>query len=256
MLNEQNSQDKSVYCQICRKSFTNEKAYENHLNSKKHKENEKNPPNVGHVLGSQTSQQSDSDKSHKSDMSKANAKHEEMEIDESCFSDSDIEEVDSDEWEDDSDNPIDNNDCLFCSHHSRSLVRNLRHMTKDHTFFIPDVEYCTDIRGLLRYLGDKINQGKDLKIHISLKIITFDIKILNGNIIKFLIVLGFMCLWCNEKGRTFHSADAARSHMLDKGHCKMLHEGLALAEYADYYDYSSSYPDAEEGVDKDEEVCF
>lgn len=64
-----------------------------------------------------------------------------------------------------------------------------------------------------------------------------------------------MCIWCNEKGRTFHSADSAKSHMLDKGHCKMLHEGLALAEYADYYDYSSSYPDAEkEDVNVDDEV--
>lgn len=67
--------------------------------------------------------------------------------------------------------------------------------------------------------------------------------------------LGFMCLWCNEKGRTFHSADSARQHMLDKGHCKMIHEGVALAEYADFYDYSSSYPDAEkETVNTDEEV--
>lgn len=33
--------------------------------------------------------------------------------------------------------------------------------------------------------------------------------------------------------------------MIDKGHCKMLHEGDALAEYAEFYDYSSSYPDAE-----------
>lgn len=33
--------------------------------------------------------------------------------------------------------------------------------------------------------------------------------------------------------------------MLDKGHCKMLHEGEALAEYAEFYDYSASYPDHE-----------
>ena len=31
--------------------------------------------------------------------------------------------------------------------------------------------------------------------------------------------------------------------MKDKGHCKLLHEGDAIAEYADFYDYSSSYPD-------------
>lgn len=46
-------------------------------------------------------------------------------------------------------------------------------------------------------------------------------------------------------GKAFRSPDAARAHMLDKGHCKMLHEGEALAEYAEFYDYSASYPDNE-----------
>lgn len=48
---------------------------------------------------------------------------------------------------------------------------------------------------------------------------------------------GYMCLWCNDAGRTFYSMEAAQAHMIDKGHCKILHEGIALAEYADYYDY-------------------
>lgn len=34
--------------------------------------------------------------------------------------------------------------------------------------------------------------------------------------------------------------------MLDKGHCKILHEGKTLLEYSDFYDYSSSYPDDED----------
>lgn len=34
-------------------------------------------------------------------------------------------------------------------------------------------------------------------------------------------------------------------HMIELGHTKMLHEGVALAEYADFYDYSASYPDHE-----------
>lgn len=68
------------------------------------------------------------------------------------------------------------------------------------------------------------------------------------------LISGYMCLWCNEKGKSFHSADAARKHMLDKGHCKMIHEGIALAEYANFYDYSASYPDHEDDIDKDEEV--
>lgn len=44
-------------------------------------------------------------------------------------------------------------DCLFCPHHSSSLVKNVAHMTKTHSFFIPDIEYLSDLRGLIRYLG-------------------------------------------------------------------------------------------------------
>ncbi|KAJ8912267.1 hypothetical protein NQ315_008858 [Exocentrus adspersus] len=158
VLNQRNAdeiskQDKSVYCGPCQKSFGNQNAFDNHLNSRKHKENEKNKRTAS------------------DDNSSAEQASSKIEIEEE---ESDIEEVDSDEWDDDTENPIDNNDCLFCMHHSR-----------------------------------------------------------------------FMCLWCNEKGKTFHSADAARQHMVDKGHCKMIHEGIALAEYADFYDYSTSYPDVQ-----------
>lgn len=44
-------------------------------------------------------------------------------------------------------------DCLFCSHHSSSLMKNVAHMTKVHSFFIPDIEYLSDIKGLIKYLG-------------------------------------------------------------------------------------------------------
>jgi len=39
--------------------------------------------------------------------------------------------------------------------------------------------------------------------------------------------------------------------MRDKGHCKILHEGEAIFEFADFYDYSSSYPDGSD-VNPDE----
>lgn len=45
-------------------------------------------------------------------------------------------------------------DCLFCPHHSRTLMKNVAHMTKAHSFFIPDVEFLVDLRGLIRYLGE------------------------------------------------------------------------------------------------------
>ncbi|XP_076004967.1 cytoplasmic 60S subunit biogenesis factor ZNF622 [Genypterus blacodes] len=107
-------------------------------------------------------------------------------------------------------------DCLFCSHHSRSLMKNVAHMTKVHSFFLPDVEFIVDLKGLVRYLGEKVGAGN-------------------------------VCLWCNEKGRSFYSTEAVQSHMTDKSHCKLFADGDAALEFADFYDFRSSYPDRKEG---------
>ncbi|KAK0163398.1 hypothetical protein PV327_007083 [Microctonus hyperodae] len=196
-------------CRVCKKNFNTQNQYENHLMSKKHKEK---------CLKSIAN--SEKNDSHSSVTSESQPSVESADMD----ADSDVESVDSDEWADDTENPVKNNDCLFCNHHSKSVVKNLKHMTETHSFFIPDPEYCIDIKGLLEYLGEKV-------------------------------FAGFMCLWCNESGKAFLSADAARAHMIDKSHCKMLHEGETLAEYADFYDYSSSYPDADD-ADPDSEVII
>ncbi|XP_018327412.1 zinc finger protein 622 [Agrilus planipennis] len=194
---DQHEENKKEYCLICRKSFGNKNAFLTHKNSKKHKENEKK---YKHDYNNSFKQENISTDS----------------IEE--------EEIDSDEWDEDTENPIDKNNCLFCAHHSSTLLKCLKHMAISHSFFIPDAEFCVDLLGLLRYLGEKI-------------------------------MIGHMCIWCNEKGKSFYGAQATRQHMIDKGHCKMLHEGETLIEYADFYDYSSSYPDADEkNIDHDEEI--
>ncbi|CAL8277256.1 unnamed protein product [Lota lota] len=109
-------------------------------------------------------------------------------------------------------------DCLFCPHHSRSLLRNVAHMTREHSFFIPDLDFLVDLRGLVQYLGEKVGAGN-------------------------------VCLWCNEKGRSFYSTEAVQGHMTDKSHCKMFTEGDSALEFADFYDFRSSYPDQKEGED-------
>ncbi|XP_004453979.1 cytoplasmic 60S subunit biogenesis factor ZNF622 [Dasypus novemcinctus] len=113
-------------------------------------------------------------------------------------------------------------DCLFCSHHSSSLMKNVAHMTKVHSFFIPDIEYLSDLRGLIKYLGEKVGIGK-------------------------------ICLWCNEKGKSFYSTEAVQAHMNDKSHCKLFTDGDAALEFADFYDFRSSYPDHKEGEDDEAE---
>lgn len=47
-------------------------------------------------------------------------------------------------------------------------------------------------------------------------------------------------------GKQLQSIEAVRAHMVDKGHCMMLFEGETLLEYMQFYDYSSSYPDAKD----------
>ncbi|CAI9094824.1 OLC1v1030624C1 [Oldenlandia corymbosa var. corymbosa] len=57
-----------------------------------------------------------------------------------------------------------------------------------------------------------------------------------------------MCLYCNDKCRPFSDKYAVRKHMAAKGHCKV-HYGDGdddeEAELEEFYDYSSSYTDAD-----------
>jgi len=219
LLNEQRNaekfatEDKSLYCKACGKVFKTINAHDNHLNSKKHKE----------ALKRFIEEHVDEEVTIKATGESKYEIRNDTVVEGDNNGGMEIEEVDSDEWEDDTENPISNNNCLFCDHHSKNLVSNVKHMSIEHSFFIPDAEFCIDIEGLLTYLGEKI--FKD-----------------------------YICIWCNDRGRTFYSLNGARKHMIDKGHCRMMHEGAALAEYVDFYDYSSSYPDAGTGMDIDEEL--
>ena len=54
------------------------------------------------------------------------------------------------EWDDD---VLAIEECLFCSKISKSLEANVKHMTSDHSFFLPDMDYLVDLEGLISYLG-------------------------------------------------------------------------------------------------------
>jgi len=199
---EEEAGKSSTYCIACGKNFKNKKAYENHIQSKKHQDMilkfEAKPAKKVKVDNVKEDIDSEDDK--------------EMEV----------EEVDSDDWEDD--DPIPPTECLFCPHHSANIGNNVKHMSEDHSFFLPDPEFLVNLEGLVEYLGAKVGQGH-------------------------------MCLWCNETGKKFETKEDVQRHMISKGHCKLLHEGEALLEYDEWYDYSSSYPDGEhEDIDKEEEV--
>lgn len=111
--------------------------------------------------------------------------------------------------------------CLFCSQQSSSLEDNLTHMSTAHSFFIPDADYLIDLPGLISYLGEKI-------------------------------AVGNVCIYCNGKGREFRTLDAVRKHMVDKSHCKIAYDSERdRLEVSDYYDFTTSYPDAELAREKE-----
>ncbi|KAJ2893996.1 pre-60S factor rei1 [Coemansia aciculifera] len=107
-------------------------------------------------------------------------------------------------------------DCIFCPHQSTSFESNMEHMSLAHSLFVPDLEYIVDLRGLIKYLADKVSVAN-------------------------------VCLHCNGRGRALQSLEAVRRHMLDKGHTKIAYETeIDILEISDFYDFSSTYPDAEE----------
>ncbi|EJD75085.1 hypothetical protein LOAG_17697 [Loa loa] len=212
---EESTETRMIICKCCGKHFQSTNAYDNHLSSRKHKEIET--------------------RSFKRDVMRTTNKAPVMEkrindLHYNHFDKVDIEESDrtndgSNDWITDYDADGEDFDeskvipetvCLFCNYGSNDVETNLIHMSVLHGFFLPDAEFCTDISGMLHYLGLKVGSGN-------------------------------VCLVCNER-KKFCSLDACQKHMRDKGHCRVARSVEEMIEFEDFYDYSSIYP--EEDVDK------
>lgn len=167
---DEENQSQNLICKVCKKNFSTKNQYDNHLLSKKHKEKAiRSDISLDEDDASMMSQSDKESCSSSGPIKKFKNNTEMTESKDGMEVDSDVESVDSDEWLEDTENPVVRNDCLFCNHHSQSWVKNLKHMTTVHSFFIPDPEFCVDIKGLLIYLGEKV-------------------------------FAGYMCVWCNDKG--------------------------------------------------------
>ena len=204
---------------VTSKTYTTENAYLSHINSKKHKENElkaasrpKTPAanDTADIQVDDPLQTSTAANAIPTSISSPAA------VSLTLDDDASIDEINQtiDQKIAAARSRISSLQCLFCFHASSSLEANLTHMSGTHSFFVPDADYLTDLPGLINYLGDKI-------------------------------VVGNVCIFCNDKGREFRTLDAVRNHMLDKSHCKIAYSTESeKLEISDYYDFSSSYPDA------------
>jgi pre-60S factor REI1 len=63
---------------------------------------------------------------------------------------------DNDMDDDDSEEELDPSCCFMCDLEHDTIESCMVHMHKQHGFFIPDVEYLKDAKGLLTYLGLKV----------------------------------------------------------------------------------------------------
>lgn len=113
--------------------------------------------------------------------------------------------------------------CLFCPFKYQmnfdTEEENVRHMFKFHGLYIPERKYLIDLKGLLKYLGEKIG-------------------------------LGNCCLSCSFQGRNI---EAVREHMHRKRHTMIPYENEhEKLEISDFYDFSSTYSNVSATQDVDE----
>ncbi|KAJ3085884.1 hypothetical protein HK102_013722, partial [Quaeritorhiza haematococci] len=227
-------------CAACSKSYSSQNAYSNHLQSKKHKENEvkyqkqaerrQNAPASSAPAASSTSTpkaQSLAQKLAATATPSSPSSSSSVVPDVGSSSTAAMEDL------------IDSHvaaavhldvehDCLFCNtNRAANFEANMEHMVKAHSFFVPDIEFIADLKGLVQYLADKVS-------------------------------VACVCLYCNGKGRTLHSLEAVRKHMVDKGHCKVPYEDGGHEEIIEFYDFGvdeEEDDDAEwEDVDDDDEM--
>ncbi|KAF7362019.1 Zinc finger protein 622-like protein [Mycena venus] len=213
------SSAKGSYCEACNKTYTTENAYRSHINSKKHKDTEAKaklaPPRVAAEEVVPVPDEVPSAPVQVLETLEAipEPKVVSLVVDGDA-SDSEVIQT-IDEKIAAARARLSPTSCLFCPHESTALDANLTHMSTTHSFFVPDAEYLIDISGLISYLGEKI-------------------------------AVGNVCIYCNGKGREFRTLEATRKHMLDKSHCKIAYDSEDdRLEICDFYDFTSSYPDAE-----------
>ena len=192
-------------CIVCKKSYNSQNSYFSHLESKKHKENALKNPILDSVDAESSKEKSENVLKKTNWQEKLLSATSEAELD-ALLKEKESESV-----------ILKSNDCLFCPTSSESLEDNVDHMTRVHSFFIPDIEYLVDLQGLLEYLGRKISVAN-------------------------------VCIYCNGKGRAFYALDAVRDHMISKGHCKIQYEDDADLEIAEFYDFSDTWEDLEEDI--------
>ncbi|KAL0393857.1 UNVERIFIED_CONTAM: Cytoplasmic 60S subunit biogenesis factor REI12 [Sesamum latifolium] len=207
-------------CGLCGKEYRSSKAHAQHLKSKSHLMRASETPTSNEPLRQPVQEDDESEDSEWEEVDpeedlvgEASDSFTQLKVNENPSND----DMDEDEDGDDDFEGLDPSCCFMCDLEHDTIESCMVHMHKQHGFFIPDIEYLKDPKGFLTYLSLKVKRD-------------------------------YICLYCNERCHPFSSLEAVRKHMEAKGHCKV-HYGDGTedeeAELEEFYDYSSSYVDAE-----------
>lgn len=236
---------RKLVCKACTKTFGSNNAYQDHLNSKKHKENVfKSVQNlsVDTLMGRTPASESESTTSPApiapiAAIDGATA----TEVLPLVVQIVDTEDSEATAAAESSSEPgpssykpvmpkLNANSCLFCTRTFATMEVNLKHMANNHAFHIPDLQYCRDLPGLLSQLGEEIAMG--------------NICIQCGH--------GFGGFVTGQESdaelvkRANRGLQAVRAHMIDKSHCRIPWDtDDQRLVYSDHYDFTSTW----EGVD-------
>lgn len=211
--NKPTNQVNARNCEICKKEFNAENTYKNHKNSKKHMENVANHKKNKKMNTTHSDNEFSDENSHSKEP-KINWKKR--------FEEAKTEEEFNKVLEEKikASRKLEEAECLFCDYKGNNFENKMEHMAIEHTFFIPDVEYLVNLKGLISYLNEKIS-------------------------------LGNTCIYCEKM---FHDLEGVRKHMLDKGHTKIRYEEGPDLEIAHFYDFSvlnGEDKDMEKGEEND-----
>jgi pre-60S factor REI1 len=237
-------------CQVCQKTYFSENAYSNHVNSAKHKSNLARAAKGG--LNDDAASVTGSVMSSAFSLGEPMADNDADSIDQEAeqeFSDV-VDGIKNTHLDGDAESPVSRRptrphhsasedrpgnplsrttsastattaareadpllDCLFCNYRSPNFDLNVHHMGRFHGMFIPEREFLVEPENLIKYLHTKVHEWHQ-------------------------------CLKCHKM---VHTATGIQTHMRDRGHCSIAFEhDDELVEIGEFYDFRSSYPDAED----------
>lgn len=214
-------------CPTCQKTYYSENAYQNHLASKAHKTRELAPSSRASTRDTNSVVDSIADSEPRDPVAEeefdkvvAGIKHTSIQDVPAVTRRPGAPAPDTEPRQDHPMSPekpepleIPISRCLFCNYDSPNLKLSVMHMAKIHGLFIPEQDFLVDMEGLIRYMQAKIHQN-------------------------------FECLYCHKlRG----NAEGVQTHMRDKSHCKIAFETEEeMVEVGQFYDFSSTYSDAED----------